>query len=71
VPAKTERGVVEALRALADAFERGEHDPPHAFAYVAEGLEGLTCGLIGAIDEIRACGLHTIAAQFMGQEAAE
>lgn len=59
------------LRELADKFEAGEYPEPTAFAYVAENDEGLVSGLIGQTSEVHACGLFTIAAHFMAQEACE
>ena len=61
--------LAEALHALADKYASGELTMPEAFAYVAETEDGLCCGLLGMTSEIHACGLFSIGASFMGQEA--
>jgi hypothetical protein len=63
--------VPELLRKLADGMESGLYAMPEAMAYVFESEDGLSAGIIGHTNEIHACGLLTVGAQFLAQEAVE
>lgn len=71
VPRETEYGIVSGLRELAKSYEDGEREMPTAFVFVTEGEEGLSTGVLGLTDEIRAVGLLTVGAQYLGHEATE
>jgi hypothetical protein len=68
VPREPGHDTLSDLRTLVHQFETGERAMPDAFVFVAEDSEGMSVGIFGYADEVRAVGLLTMAAQRMGDE---
>jgi hypothetical protein len=68
VPREPDYDMLADLRTLVSQFEAGEREMPDAFVFVAEDQSGLSVGIFGCADEVRAVGLLTMAAQRMGDE---
>lgn len=63
--------VPDLLRELADGMEAGLYALPEAMVYVFESDDGFSAGMIGHTSPVHSCGLLTIGAQFLAQEAVE
>jgi hypothetical protein len=63
--------VPDLLRQLAEGMDTGIYAMPVAMAYVFESEDGLSAGMIGQTNEIHACGLLCIGAQFLAREATD
>lgn len=59
----------KALRDLADRYEAGDYDTPLSFVYVTESDDGISWGLVGEADYIRASALFNLAADHARTEA--
>lgn len=70
-PAMPKFSLPETLRNLADRYEAGDYETPHTFGYVTESEDGVSWGLIGDADYIRASALFNMAADNARTEAME
>ena len=70
-PTQPKFSLPQTLRDLADRYESGEYEAPDTFAYVTESEDGVSWGLVGDADYIRASALFNMASDNARQEAME
>ena len=70
-PAIPKFSLPEAQRELADRYEAGGYGVPETFAYITESADGVSWGLVGEADYIRASALFSMAATQAQTEAME